>query len=444
VIDLPGDVMLLGLVIVVAITILVSLWSWRLIIPVVLATGIIETHLSINPTILLYGYNVLPIDVLFVGVLVAYIIRLFVLGRIGTTHLCWLGLAILMALALLRGVGSYGLNTAVVSFRQEFYFIAGALYMQSFHWGERDIDHFVNIWLTFAGMLVVYAMLCWIDPSFVLLRGDPLYAYFNPYAYLGWRVLPASSTVLIAQAGLIAALLWLRNDRAGTLHLAAVPLLLAVALLYHRSVWMASIAGISVLILHQPKLMGRLSLPLVVLGLGLVALVGLGGDGVSGALQSAVAEPFAESSTWGWRVNNWRNMVPETLAAGPATALLGWGYGASFQDMMTGGTLVNPHNAYVAIFLNTGFLGSGMLVLCCVLPLWRFWRGDFPASRHFDRQTAIALVAMMMVYYVPYSVAFDHGLILGMLAALGAQTRSVSALGRSGDTAAAALAGASR
>jgi hypothetical protein len=444
VMDLPGDVVLLVLVIVVAATILLSLWSWRVIIPVVLVTGIIETHLSLNPVILLYGYNVLPIDMLFIGILVAYILRLGILGRIGITHLCWVALGCMMALALLRGIGSYGLNTAVVTFRQEFYFIVGALYMQSFHWGQKDLDHFAYVWMACASALVVYAILCWVAPSFILLRGDPLYTYFNAHAYLGWRVLPASSTVLIAQAGLIAALLWLRNNRAGIIHLAAIPLLLTVALLYHRSVWLASIAGIGMLVLNRPRLIGRILLPLTVLAVGLVALVIMGGDGVSGALQSAVAEPFNESSTWGWRINNWQNMIPETLAAGPLTTALGWGYGVSFQDMMTGMDLVNPHNAYVAIFLNTGLLGGGLLVVCCMLPLWRVWRGDFTPSRTFDRHTAMALGAMMIVYYIPYSVSFDHGIMLGVLAALGAQCGAVQGRNPSDEVAFSVPTGVSR
>jgi O-antigen ligase len=444
VIDLPGDVVLLGLFIAMVAIILVSLLSWRLIVPIILTLGIIETHMSVNPRILLYDYNVLPIDVLMLGTLCAYVIRLFILRSIGITHLCWLGLALLMALALMRGVGTYGLNTAVVSFRQEFYFITSALYLQSFRWEAHDVDHFVSMWLVFAGMLLVYAIFCWVDPSFRLVLDTSISSYFGSYAYLGWRVLSASSTLLIAQAGVIAGLLWLRKERGGVLHLAAIPLFLAVALLYHRSVWMASIAAILALIVYQPKLAGRLSLPLLALGCGLVVMVALGGSDVSGAIQSAVSEPFAESSTWGWRVNNWQNMIPETFAAGTLTTLLGWGYGASFQDIITGDVLANPHNAYVLIFLNMGLSGLALFAICCVLPLWRLWQGDFPASRYFDRHTSIALGVMMIVYYVPYSVSFDHGLILGLLAALGAQATAAMGHSRSDETETAAIAGVAR
>jgi O-antigen ligase len=250
--------------------------------------------------------------------------------------------------------------------------------------------------------------------------------------------------MLIAQAGMIAALLWVRPDRPGIVHLAALPLLLAVALLYHRSVWVASIMAILVLVVQQPKLLGRVAPPLLILAGTLIALVGFSDGGVSDAMQSAIAEPFAESSTWGWRVNNWQNMIPETLAAGPVTTLLGWGYGANFQDMRTGDELANPHNAYVLIFLNTGLCGLMLFLLCCTLPLWRFWHGDFPASRYFDRSAAIILLSMLLVYYVPYSVLFDHGLILGMLAALGAQSFAIPAIGRPDAMEPAAMAGIAR
>lgn len=421
-IDLPSDVVLFSLIIVLASTILVSLWSWRVIVPVMLIVGIVEVHLGFNPTFLLYGYNVLPIDVLTLGVIAAYVVRILMIGRIGLTHLCWLGLGILMMLALLRGSGVNGLATATVSFRHEFYFIATALYMQSFRWEGRDLDHFVMIWLCAAGALAVYAIFCWIDPSFVLTQGvGSLSSYFARDAYLGLRVLPASSTLLIAEAGLIAAILWLRPDRAGIMHLAAIPLLLIMVALYHRSIWVSSMAAIGILVLHRPALLSRLSLPLVAAGIGLVAIMAMGGDATTGALRSAVAEPFRDNSTWGWRVNNWQNMVPETLAAGPVTTLVGWGYGARFQDVMTGMDLANPHNAYVSIFSNTGLLGLVLFLTCLLLPFWRLWHGEFPASRTFDRHTALMLSSLLIIYYLAYSVSFDHGILLGVLAGLGAQ-----------------------
>ena len=421
IIDLPEEILVVGLAATLVLTTLVALRSWWVILPIMLVVGIVEVQLGVNPTFELASYNILPIDVLTLGLLIAYGIRVLLIGRIAMAHLCWLGLSGLMILGLVRGIATYGLTTAVVAFRQDFYFIALALYMQSFQWEPRDLDRFASIWMWASGLLSGYALLCWIDPSFVILRADPTSSFFARDAFLGWRVLPASSALLIAESGLIAALLWLRPGRIGPRHLAAVPLLMITMMLYHRSVWIASLVALSLLGLHRPAQLSRLLLPMIIVGIGMAALMSFGGDMLVGAVQSAAAEPFRDNSTWAWRVNNWQTMVPETIAAGPSTILMGWGYGASFEDQLTGVVLANPHNAYVAFFLNLGLAGLAMLLICCLMPLWRIVRhDDFPAGRTFDRLTGIALLGLLISYYVPYSISFDHGILLGLLSSLGA------------------------
>lgn len=350
-------------------------------------------------------------------------IRTLINGNINYINLPWIALAALMFFGALRGIDNYGINASIVSFRQDFYFIVMALYVQTITFKPSDIDDFSIILIIAAGFLVVYAVVCWIDPSFAIRDSDEASPFFLSDSYLGWRVLSASSALLIAQAGLIGFVLWLRSNRINMLQLTAVPLLLMVVMLYHRSVWISSAAAIAVLVVRQRTLIHRVALPAAAMALIVVAIVGLGGDMVTSAVQSAVTEPFRDNSTWGWRINNWRNMIPETFAAGPITTLLGWGYGASFQDMVTGRILANPHNAYVAFFLNIGLLGLISLLVCLFMPFFRLWRGEFPASDTFDRLTAIALLSLLIAYYIPYSISVDHGIILGVLTSLAANCR---------------------
>jgi hypothetical protein len=420
-IDIPGDVLIVALIASLLPIIFMAVLSWRLIMPITVAVDVVTVQFGLAPSFIIYSYNVAPLDILILGTLVAYCIRVSIIGRIGLTHLWWSGMAGLMLLALLRGIAANGLAAAIVSFRPDFYFIVAVLYMQSFRWEPRDIDHFALMWLIVAGALSGYALLGWIDPSLSVSMQAAGSAFFAFDDYLDWRVLPASSAIVIAQAGLMAVALWVRLRQAGLLQLAAIPLMLMVALLYHRSVWIAAAAGVAVLMVHRPRLLTRLSFPLLLVAFGLVLVWAFDSSLLTGAFQSAVSEPFRDNSTWGWRINNWLITVPDTLSSGPVITMLGWGYGTLFENAQTGLSLANPHNAYVAFFLNTGLAGLAVLVVCLLLSLRRLWLDDFPPGRILDRFTALMLLAQLMVYYVAYSVGLEQGILIGVLAGLAAR-----------------------
>lgn len=416
------DLLVLGLAAAVVLSALVSLWSWRLTVVLLLAAGVPQAHLGVQLTFAVASYNVTLLDPLITGITVSCVIRFLTFRRLDLVAGCWLALTALSMLAFLRGGSAVGLGTAAVSFRPDLYFVVAALYMQTFDWTPVNLDRFATLWLIAGGVLALYAAACWVEPALVVSPTSMAQSNLGR-AYMQWRVLPSSSALLIASAGLIGFALWARSSGTTAWQLLAVLLLIVVALLYHRSVWVATSVAVASAAVVRPEVLGRLLPPVVLTTLALFVIWALGGELLTSAFDTAVSEPFDESSTWAWRTRNWRTMVPETIAAGWKTTVFGWGYGVGFADPVSGSPLANPHNAYVQAFVNMGVLGLGALVACLVVPLWLLWRHPVPEGQLFDRTAAVTLLVALVVYLVPYSPAVDQGLLVGVVAGLAARAR---------------------
>jgi len=416
------DLAAVFLVVAVSFATLVALASWRITVAAVVVLGVLQTHLLLDLSVSLASYRILLLDTVMLGVMVACGIRLLSVRRADLVLGCWIALAALSLFAMMRASSTIGLGAAAVSFRPDFYLVVAALYMQTFDWTPVNLDRFATLWLSAGSALALYGLGCWIEPALIISPALKLESGFQ-LAYMQWRVLPASSALLIASAGLIGFALWTRSSAATGWQLVAVLLLIMVALLYHRSVWVSAVAGVAAAVLVQPQLLGRLLPPLALTMLALFLIWTVGDELVASAFDTAVSEPFDASSTWEWRTRNWRTMIPETIAAGWTTTLFGWGYGIGFEDPVSGLPLSNPHNAYVQMFVNMGLLGLGVFGTCLTVPLWFLWRRRVAEGDLFDRTTAMTLLVALIVYCVPYSPSIDQGILAGVISGLASRAR---------------------
>lgn len=419
------DLTAVSVVVAVCFATLVALVSWRITVAVLVVLGVLQAHLLLDLHVLLASYRVLILDTFMLGMLVACGTRVLSVRRMDVVLGCWIALATLSFFALIRASSAIGLGAAAVSFRPDFYFIVAALYMQTFNWTPTNLDRFATLWLAAGSALALYGLGCWVEPALIM-SPDLKVGSGIQLAYMQWRVLPASSALLIASAGLIGFALWTRSSAATAWQLVAVLLLIMVVLLYHRSVWVAAGFGVAVAVLVRPQVLGRLLPPLALTMLALFLIWTVGDEFVSSAFDTAVSEPFESNSTWAWRARNWRTMIPETIAAGWSTTLFGWGYGVGFEDPVSGLPLANPHNAFVQMFVNMGLLGLGAFAACLVVPLWLLWRHPVAEGELFDRTTAMTVLVALIVYYVPYSPAVDQGILAGVIAGLASRARMMS------------------
>ena len=420
------ELVALGLAALVYAGALTAFVSWRAMAILATILGVLQLQFIFDLSIIIGSFNLMPFDMLAVVLAVASVPRHLMRGRPDLLTGCWLAFAVWLLIAFLRGASAHGLTTAAVSFRTDLYFVVVSVYLLSFTWTPRDLDGFVKLWFAAAAALSAYALVCWIDPSLTVWSWM-LVDRSGRMAFLNWRVLPASSALLIAEAGLLSIALWSRSSGLSVRRFLAVPFLIVVVLLYHRSVWTATAVSLAALFALRPQFLQRLALPVV---LAMVAFavtwamsLGLGGDFLSEALSSAVAEPFDDRSTWTWRTVGWEVIVPEILGGGPITMLFGNGYGTGVLNPMTGLPMANPHNAYVEILMNAGVVGVVLLVGCYALPLWTVWNARAEEGRHFTIVSAMFLLVTLVIYSVPYSPGGEQGVVIGAAVGLAARCR---------------------
>ncbi len=389
---------------------------WEAIAIPVLISAVVEVHLGLDLGWQLDFTSIYPIDLIVLAAALAATIRQITGVERGAASLIWLLTLACWALALARGMSAYGPVDALIGFRKFLYVAVLGLYVLSFPINSRDILRFFVMWALAAVLLSLYATLVMIDSSFSLRIEEQ---FISNYIFANERALPAVGALFIAQAALVGLSLSLRDQHLPW-RILAVALLPLVVVLYHRTVWVAVLAGIFVLLIADPR-RGMRMLPMLML-IGIVSIFSLllmssfGLDVVARSLRDAVLEPLDYSaSSIGWRVEGWQVLVSRAFGEGPLRILFGAGFGVDYVRRIGWSTVAySPHNLYVEIFLTAGLLG--------LMPfLWFFSHTLYRAFIDTDytlRTTRIVLLSSLMIFGLSYNFNYEQGLLLGMLGAL--------------------------
>jgi hypothetical protein len=175
-----------------------------------------------------------------------------------------------------------------------------ALYFASFPVSIRLYDRIGRIWLAMTIPMMVLVSVRWLAVFAGIDLGVPAEKYGADAAI---RVIDGPFTFFLAHAFVltIPAWTWMRRERDRWIRWVSVLLLLFCLVLNRRTVWLAIVVGVAVLMLRDRRL-GRRALVLVALGgvMTAVAFVWLGG------LQEG-SEPVVRSGSGNlsWRVQSW-------------------------------------------------------------------------------------------------------------------------------------------
>ena len=214
------------------------------------------------------------------------------------------------------------------------------------------------------------------------------------------------------------------SGRASAVHFILLPaLLMNIVVLQHRSVWVATLVPmllLLVLLRGVRRQSGRM--PLVAAVASVLVVVAVLGSGVLSGVESSVAEQAVSatsttSGTFVSRVEGWRALLEQWSDSGPVGLLIGQPYGSGFeryQGGTWGGTAVtySPHNYFVSILLRTGLLGLSAFALL----LWGLLRAGLVRSdtnARFGRPLVGAITASVLLYSIPYRPTTASGLLLG-------------------------------
>jgi O-antigen ligase len=226
------------------------------------------------------------------------------------------------------------------------------------------------------------------------------------------RILVSAQAAVVALAFLAVTWRWTRTWRPRD-GLAAGAFLLVVVVAQHRSVWLATLAGVVVLAVCSSA---RRAVTAVIVAAWLAAtfvpIVALARVDVS-----AMTEPLAtsfqsaslETGTGADRAQTAQVLIAQLIESGPVATTFGNTYGSGWDRALFGRLQTyQPHNAYVQTALRAGAVGLACVVAILGVMLVRSYR---------DRREhgwIAAGVALFGVFSVAYAFPFEFAPLLAV------------------------------
>jgi len=346
----------------------------------------------------------------------------------------WLCFCVLVLVSLVTGLVSFG-SSAGVQARPYFYFIVAGLYAMSFSMNEQRMKSVFNALTVTAFVLVLLTVYRWVvyyTPITSLLPPGGAYNIDGPI-----RVVYSNHALVIAQV-LVGGFFFVAASSGFTVARLMSPVLLgAVLVLQHRSVWLAGLAGILVRFLLGKSKSGSASSQLfLIVVIVAVTAVPLAFNsklsGVTEQLGSSASRALSGSDTTSERLKSWQEIVKNWYGAGVRSILIGQSFGADntryVKDSrgLTRKIAYTAHNFYVQTLFNTGLLGLLSFLVAAryvMVGLYRICRDGRGGA---EAEVLLVLMAMQLVYFVPYGTDYLQSFILGVALAYVAGKNAVS------------------
>jgi O-antigen ligase len=372
------------------------------------------------PSLYLGSARVELSDMVFVLVLGAAVARLLRV-RSFTPSLRWLlllGVALLLSLG--RGMLTIGPQPAINDVRQYLEFVGPALYLATFRPSPALYDRLGRLWLLAAAGMLLLVTLRWLAVFAGVHLGVPAEQFGDDTAI---RVIDGPYAFFLATAAVLTLPAWqLRGRRASRLRAYSLVLLLFVMLLDRRTVWVALVVGVVVLMLRNRRF-GKKALAVLVAAAIVTAGVFIAFPG-GASNQEPLARSATSSGTLTWRVIGWQELV-SSWSENPANWLVGEPFGGGFQRQVEGSEVqAHPHNFYIETMLRTGVIGLVALLALSVGLLRALWRTGGRAGVGwrgrglFGPEVLPALVAMQIVWFITWVPGPEQGVVTGLAMAV--------------------------
>jgi O-antigen ligase len=353
------------------------------------------------------GVSVWLYDVVIALIVAAAAARLLLLPRWSKGQVL-MGLAgLVLLVSIVQGVGSFGLQSPVDEARRWLAFLSAALYFTTVEPSKAVVDR-ISRWMLWAGTAVAaLAVLRWI--------AWPLGVSSGPLASATGtvRVIDSEQAFVVAHAFILLLPVW-RAQGAPRLRLLAVALLGVVVLASHRTVWVAMVAGLAVLLWRDRRLARRF-------GLALVAALVVAGITVTTLLPDEGADDLGDRATnvqtFEWRVEGWRQLLATASDPGPDQIAIGLPFGTGWERRVYGHVRdETPHSMYLEALLRLGLVGLGALLAAYVVAVRQLLprrRAEEPRPQlHGD--VLLLLLVMQIMFNVAYFPPAISGIVLGL------------------------------
>ena len=357
------------------------------------------------------GMRVGVTDVVAVIVLAAGVARCLRLRHL-SRHQHWLiMLGSLLLVSLILGIASHGVQSSISDARQYLFFVGAALYMATFRPTAELYDRIGRIWLMMTVLMMLLACARWLQVFAGIDLGVPAERNGVDTAI---RVLDGPYAFFLAGPLLLTIPVWLRRGKPRWIRTLGAVLLVVVIALDRRTVWLAVLVGVAVLLLRGRRLRAR-AVALVVAASIVIVLV-FAGD----VLARDQTPPGSVTSTGSvtWRIEGWSDLVA-SWSESPVNWLVGKPFGSGFDRTVEGVKIEShPHNFYIETMIRAGLGGLIALIVLTVGLLRRLWRVSVGGVGLFDPSVLAPLLAMQLVWYLAWVPGLEQGIVTGIAIAV--------------------------
>jgi O-antigen ligase len=343
----------------------------------------------------------------------------------------WLLFGAVIALSFVLGLQQFG-KAAGTDFRNYFYVWTTVLYFSSFQLDEARVTQIIKTWFFFTALLLGLASLRWVAeylnlPIASSWRGTGLGAEY--------RVLPSNAALFFVDSFLI--LTYILTTRAAKrwVWLSVPVLLAAIVVLQHRSVWIATAAGLLAMYVAFPgrvrKQLAQYSVAAAfLLGAPAVVLTAYGKlDTLMNTVSTSVASAAdLERGTAGGRIYGWKQLL---LQMEPKDYVIGKPFGSGYERYefpnVRWKATWDPHNFYLQTLLRGGLVGLGLLLAIYFFTMRRLLSDtDVSGKLFLPPRLMFVLLVTQLAYMAAYRFAYEQAIWLGLGISIVAAMRKLS------------------
>lgn len=372
------------------------------------------------------GLQIYPNDVISLFVLLSALAGCFYrpIPVYRSAFLVWLALGGTIMLSFIVGLAEYG-RYAGTEVRPFFYIWVAGLYCCMADFDEADLRRMGRwcLWTSYA--IVGIALYLWaaVQAGWVSrteLFGDEGNAVLRPVGSHG--------VFFVATVAMVQTMAWLRGTGTARSGWHAAALLAFVLILQHRSVWIATLAGLLlVMVFERRHLPRRFPLLLAFVGvttLGVSIATWLGHfDELGRQLVQSTVSMTDSGGTFAARIDGWVRLFESWVEGSLRVLLLGFPFGKGYLRYYNGQLIeFAPHNFYLDLLLRVGIVGLLLFIVATVMAIVVSWRSRAGSEADYliKRGLAVGLVASLF-YYVAYHSYYVLGAATGI--ALGLMMR---------------------
>lgn len=363
--------------------------------------------------LLLAGVHLNPVDALYFCLLPAGIIRSrFHELRFSALNLLIVSYVLLFFFSVARGLAIFSLTTVGNEARGLIGEVLALLYFTTIPPSIKIVKKVVLAQIVFSAALVLVCIAHYAG----LQVGGSVGVNGNTSLTEGMldRALPASAAASIEISLLFAASWAVYRKHSQWLPVAVVLFTAAVVILQHRSVWSMLLVSLLAALFIDPKIL-RYLVKHVWIFAAVAGLAGVLFIGFQNRFTGELKESATNSDTLQWRFESWERSIEENESV--VTMLIGQPVGSGYTriDTNSGGyTEYPPHNEFITQYLRVGVIGSGLLMVFLLWPIYGYFRSADSGALLYPTPAAWVFATIgVIVFCIPYSSSVE---LIGLVA----------------------------